>query len=494
MNKSDDAFSINTAVSPLQVVINEMHKSRKQQLYPIISDHEFLDLESLWMDLNDVKSVKDLNQWVASLREYVWGSPKTFKNASDIWSIDEEAYYSRRVSSLLGYALFALIESPDFPIIPAHDDQNIDDVLYHESVLMKKRLEKSQVGTIPEDISFESLAENAKELAQRYCLKNISFNYSLSFEEIWFYLNQLENSLKILHKKINIPEKVLGLNRLSISFEIGDGESYTYFPNEKRINIGIDSYGKFSESWCVFIDNIMGEKYNLFNEDYCFLSELSFSAACDETDDLFELRQSIRRKFSLNNSHSSALIVMRNAIDYLPVILNKLMADTSSRLIRAFLEERVFELKSIIANLLYQDDTDKNYLAWSKWRDDSEFLWKDIQDGKSKKKIYRQWIYLIALIEKITFGKDIPKHKLWYIFAVFKDKTSENNTRHWSAYHMLMARSFSCYVYEQVKKEAWLISNKQDVMLYPLNNERSAELAWWEKWLPTILSKLTDDA
>ncbi len=492
MNMPHEDIAINTTISPLQVVINEMHKSRKQQLYPIISDQEFLDMESLWMDLNDVKSVKGLNQWVASLREYVWGSHKTFEESSDVWNLHEESYYSSRVSYLLGTPLFDLIESSDFPNILAHEQQNIDDVLYVESVLMKKRFEKSIVETIPQDLTFESLSEDAKKLSERYNLKNISFNYSLSFEEIWFYLNQLENSLKMLNQKLHIPEKTLGLNCLSISFELGNESSYDYFPNEKRINIGIDYYGKFGEAWCIFIDNIMGEKYNIFNEDYCFLSELSFSTTCDETDDLFELRQSIRRKFSLNNSHSSALLVMRNAIDYLPIILNKLMKDTSSRLIRGFLEERVFELKNVISDLLYRENTEENYQAWSKWRDDSELLWKEIQDSKSKKKIYRQWIYLIALIEKITFGKEIPKHKLWYIFAVFKDKTSEKNTRYWSAYHMLMARSFSCYVYEHVKKETGLASNTQNVMLYPLNKERAAEIAWWEKWFPTILSKLNE--
>lgn len=492
MNTSQEDIAINTTISPLQVVINEMHKSRKQQLYPTISDQEFLDLESLWMDLNDVKSVKDLNQWVAYLREYVWGSPKGFKESSDIWSIHEEDYYSKRVSHLLGIPLFSLIESSDFPLLAEHETQNIDDAFYAESVLMKKRFEKAVLETVPQDLSFESLSEDARKLSERYSLKNISFSYSLSFEEIWIYLNQLENSLKLLNKKLHIPEKTLGLNSLSISFELGDDRNYDYFPNEKRINIGIDCYGKFSEAWCLFIDNIMGEKYNIFNEDYCFLSELSFSTACDETDELFELRQSIRRKFSLNNSHSSALLVMRNAIDYLPIILNKIMAETSSRLIRGLLEERVFELKNIISDLLYQEDAEQNYHAWSKWRDESEFMWKDIQDSKSKKKIYKQWIYLIALIEKITFSKELPKHKLWYIFAVFKDKTSDKNTRYWSAYHMLMARSFSCYVFEEVKKETWLSSNKQHIMLYPLNSERKAEIAWWEKWFPTILSKLNE--
>lgn len=132
----------------------------------------------------------------------------------------------------------------------------------------------------------------AKQISEKYHLKSINCNYYLSLNEIWSYLKSIDRAFKELVILLKTENRKIGFNQLSLFFEDGqDTDRYFYSIKNKTIYLGLDFYGFIAEAWMNFIDNIIGEKYNITNENLNYLSHLSFSALGDTHDNILELKK-----------------------------------------------------------------------------------------------------------------------------------------------------------------------------------------------------------
>lgn len=467
-------------IAPINILINDILSLRKLQLYPVLSDDVLKDLNDLWDDLTYCTSSDDLHEWMLSFREYLWENKNEWDEAKQWFSIDDEEYYLDRIDTLVGETFFKIISDDNFIEKINVSEQLVIESINKEEDKITKRAKYSS--NKKENLNEIIIEEYAKNISEKYLLKSISCNHNLSLNEMWSYLKSIDTSFEKIAILLKIGQNQIGFNKLSLFFEDGkDIERYHYSIKNKTIYLGLDFYGFVAESWMNFIDNIIGEKYNITNENINYLSHLSFSALGDIPDNILQLKQEIRNKFSLNNSTSSSLFVMKNTLDTLPQLLSYIQINQEN--IKEFVENRMFELKTIIANIIEDDVSENNYQDWKKWREHSELLWNEIEDSKQKQKIHRSWVYTIALVEKLSFSKELPKHKMWYIFSVFKDKVKNNEGKYWSSYEMLLSRSFSAYLNAKMEKDDCLSYDKTDPMLYPLKNELNSEIEFWEKWI-----------
>jgi len=468
-------------IAPINILINDILSLRKLQLYPVLSDDVLKDLNDLWDDLTYCTSSDDLQEWMLSFREYLWENKNEWDEAKQWFSIDDEEYYLDRIDTLVGETFFKIISDDNFIEKINVSEQLVIESINKENDKITKRA-KYYSSNKKEDLNEIIIEEYAKNISEKYLLKSISCNHNLSLNEMWSYLKSIDTSFEKLAILLKIEKNQIGFNKLSLFFEDGkDIEYYHYSIKNKTIYFGLDFYGFVAESWMNFIDNIIGEKYNITNENINYLSHLSFSALGDIPDNILQLKQEIRNKFSLNNSTSSSLFVMKNTLDTLPQLLSYIQINQQN--IKEFIENRIFELKTIIANIIENDVSENNYQDWKEWREHSELLWNEIEDSKQKQKIHRSWVYTIALVEKLSFSKELPKHKMWYIFSVFKDKVKNNEGKYWSSYEMLLSRSFSAYLNTKMENDDCLSHDKTDPMLYPLKNELHSEIEFWEKWI-----------
>lgn len=471
-------------ITPTHILINDILSLRKQQLYPVLDEDILNDLDVLWDDLTYCTSSDDLIEWMLSFREYLWGNKNEWDEAKQWFSIDDEEYYINRIDTLVGEAFFKMIIDDNFIEKFNMSEQLVIDSINKEETKISKR-SRYHVNTKIE-LNNTVIEKYAKQISEKYHLKSINCNYYLSLNEIWSYLKSIDRAFKELVILLKTENRKIGFNQLSLFFEDGqDTDRYFYSIKNKTIYLGLDFYGFIAEAWMNFIDNIIGEKYNITNENLNYLSHLSFSALGDTHDNILELKKEIRNKFSLNNSVSSSLFVMKNTLETLPLLLSHIQINQDS--IKEFVDNRIFEVKTIIANIIDNDLSEKNYEEWKTWREHSELLWNEVKDNKQKQKIHRTWVYTIALVEKLSFSKELPKHKMWYIFSVFKDKVKNNQNKYWSSYEMLLSRSFSAYLNSRMLNNNCLSNDKTDPMLYPLKNELNSEIEFWDKWINILL-------
>lgn len=468
-------------IAPANILINDILSLRKRELYPVLEEDILRDLDNLWDDLTHCTSSDDLHEWMLSFREYLWGNQSEWKEAKQWFSIDDEEYYLDRINTLVGDSFFKAISDDGFiEKINASEQLVIDNINKEEYKILKRS--KYNLLTDRIELNDELIEKYSKQITEKYHLKSISCNNGLSLNEIWSYLKSIDKSFEELAILLSIKNQQIGFRKLSLFFEDGKNvECYNYSIKNKTIYLGLDFYGFVAESWMNFIDNIIGEKYNITNENLNYLSYLSFSVLGDTPDNILQLKQEIRNKFSLNNSVSSSLFVMKNTLETLPQLLSHIQINQKN--IKEFIENRIFELKTITANIIDNDISEENYKEWKKWRENAELLWKEIEDDKQKQKVHRFWVYTIALVEKLSFNKELPKHKMWYIFSVFKDKVKNNEEKYWSSYEMLLSRSFSAYLNSKMKNNNCLSNDKTDPMLYPLKNELNSEVDFWDKWI-----------
>lgn len=471
-------------IAPTHILINDILSLRKQQLYPVLDEDILNDLDVLWDDLTYCTSSDDLIEWMLSFREYLWGNKNEWDEAKQWFSIDDEEYYINRIDTLVGEAFFKMIIDDNFIEKFNMSEQLVIDSINKEDAKISKRSRYHFNMKI--ELNNTVIEKYAKQISEKYHLKSINCNYYLSLNEIWSYLKSIDRAFKELVILLKTENRKIGFNQLSLFFEDGqDTDRYFYSIKNKTIYLGLDFYGFIAEAWMNFIDNIIGEKYNITNENLNYLSHLSFSALGDTHDNILELKKEIRNKFSLNNSVSSSLFVMKNTLETLPLLLSHIQINQDS--IKEFVDNRIFEVKTIIANIIDNDLSEKNYEEWKTWREHSELLWNEVKDNKQKQKIHRTWLYTIALVEKLSFSKELPKHKMWYIFSVFKDKVKNNQNKYWSSYEMLLSRSFSAYLNSRMLNNNCLSNDKTDPMLYPLKNELNSEIEFWDKWINIML-------
>lgn len=483
---NDDQYKdiIIKKIAPTHILINDILSLRKQQLYPVLDEDILNDLDVLWDDLTYCTSSDDLIEWMLSFREYLWGNKNEWDEAKQWFSIDDEEYYINRIDTLVGETFFKMIIDDNFIEKFNMSEQLVIDSINKEESKISKR-SRYHVNTKIE-LNNTVIEKYAKQISEKYHLKSINCNYYLSLNEIWSYLKSIDRAFKELVVLLKTENRKIGFHQLSLFFEDGqDTDRYFYSTKNKTIYLGLDFYGFIAEAWMNFIDNIIGEKYNITNENLNYLSHLSFSALGDTHDNILELKKEIRNKFSLNNSVSSSLFVMKNTLETLPLLLSHIQINQDS--IKEFVDNRIFEVKTIIANIIDNDLSEKNYEEWKTWREHSELLWNEVKDNKQKQKIHRTWVYTIALVEKLSFSKELPKHKMWYIFSVFKDKVKNNQNKYWSSYEMLLSRSFSAYLNSRMLNNNCLSNDKTDPMLYPLKNELNSEIEFWDKWINIML-------
>lgn len=469
-----------------QKIINEIITMRKQLLFPVLSKEEVMDIDNIWDELTDSKSSEDVYEWLLSFREYLWGNQYEWNEARQWLTIEDEDYYLERIFKIAGEPFFKKISDNSFiERISLINDTSVQEEINKEIALISER--KVYQCKNKTELDDNAIMNYSRKIAKKYNLKSISCNYNLSLNEIWSYLNAIDNSFKEIATLLNIKNEQIGMSKLSLSFETNkDNNHYYYSTKEKSIYLGVNFYGLISEAWMNFIDNIIGEKYNITNENINYLSHLSFSTLGDVYDNIFELKQDIRNKFSLNNSISSSLFVMKNTLETLPQLISHIQIEDSK--IKELVESRIFFLKAIILDISENDNSKENYLKWLEWREQSEILWSNIIDSKEKQKVYRSWVYTIALVEKLSFGTELPKHKMWYIFSVFKDKIKNKDEKYWSSYEMLLSRSFASYLNKKIKYNNCLSGDKINPMLYPLDNELKFEIHFWDKWIHFIIN------
>lgn len=475
-------------IKPIQNLVNEIISMRKQILFPSLSKEESNDIDDLWDQLTYSKSPEDVFDWILSFREYLWGNQYEWQEARQWLTIEDEEYYLERIFRIVGEPFFKKLSDNSFiEKINILNDISVEENINKEIYLMSEREKYNNNNNNKIEINEGTILNYSRKISKKYHLKSISSNYNLSLNEIWSYLTCIDKSLKEIAVLLDIKNEQIGMNKLSLSFEINNENEYYYYSSkEKTIYFGLKFYGLVSEAWMNFIDNIIGEKYNITNENINYLSHLSFSTLGDVNDDIFDLKQDIRNKFSLNNSISSSLFVMKNTLETLPVLISHIQVN--DKIIKEFIENRVFDLKSIIVDISANDDNKSNYNRWLKWREESEIMWSTIEDSKEKQKVYRSWVYTIALVEKLSLGTELPKHKMWYIFSVFKDKIKNKEEKYWSSYERLFSRSFASYLNEKIKNNNCLSGDKTNPMLYPLNKELAFEIDFWNKWINFIIN------